>query len=353
MAIQAHKGLVLVNWNANGVSNKKTELTQFLHAYNVDIAGITETHLNKKNKLYIPNYSIYRSDRSESKGGGVLVAIKTSIIHHQIDVLNSPRTESIAIRAIINNSIWNIITVYNPPTSKIKDINFRHLFQSSNNTLLIGDFNAKNTNWGCRHNNQNGLILSQIANILKLKLITPAEPTYYPFDRNKNPDILDIGITNSNITFFSTPIFELDSDHIPVLITTQQLAPQHAPAPKSKIGRINWNQFQKIVSVKIPAFKILNSPIEIEHALSHFNTIIHTTVEESHINTEETKKTKNQELPPEILKAIKVKNKTRRLWTHLKTPELKRIKYHNKRSKKINQYPQQSTISQVSRTTHH
>jgi exonuclease III len=39
------KDIKLVNWNANGIKNKKSTIIEFLSRYKIDIACITETHL--------------------------------------------------------------------------------------------------------------------------------------------------------------------------------------------------------------------------------------------------------------------------------------------------------------------
>jgi len=85
---------------------------------------------------------------------------------------------------------------------------------------MAGDLNAKHTNWGCRVSNPNGTkLLSFIANT-PYAINAPNEPTYFPSDCNKQPDILDILLIKS-IPFNCTQeaLAELDSDHIPVKIT--------------------------------------------------------------------------------------------------------------------------------------
>lgn len=186
MADKSNKNLTCLNWNSNGISNKKVELVHFLYHYDVDIACIVETHLNHKNKLFIPNYTIYRADRSETKGGGVLIAVKSSYNHYQINLPDSPGIETIAINVNINNQPWKIISAYKPPRAKIQNANLNNFFQPTENVLLLGDLNAKHTSWGCQNNNHDGKILASLINQANLKVLSPSEPTYYPFDRCAN-----------------------------------------------------------------------------------------------------------------------------------------------------------------------
>ena len=72
--------LRLIQWNANGISGKITELLTFIHNDNVDIATIQETKLiNKTKPLRTPGWAAVRLDRHKIKGGGLLMLIKDPI----------------------------------------------------------------------------------------------------------------------------------------------------------------------------------------------------------------------------------------------------------------------------------
>ena len=69
--------LQLMQWNANGISGKITELLTFLHSNNVNIAAIQETKLTNKTKpLKTPGWTAERLDRHKNKGSGLLMLIK-------------------------------------------------------------------------------------------------------------------------------------------------------------------------------------------------------------------------------------------------------------------------------------
>ena len=69
--------LRLMQWDANGISGKITELLTFLHSNNVNIASIQETKLTNKSKpLMTLGWSAVRFDRHKNKGGGLLMLIK-------------------------------------------------------------------------------------------------------------------------------------------------------------------------------------------------------------------------------------------------------------------------------------
>ena len=65
--------LRLMQWSANGISEKINELLTFLHSNNVNIAAIQETKLTNKTKpLKTPGWAAVRLDRHKNKGGGLL-----------------------------------------------------------------------------------------------------------------------------------------------------------------------------------------------------------------------------------------------------------------------------------------
>lgn len=77
-----------MNINFQSVRNKKVELLDLLTSSETDIIIGTETWLN--NTIYsseiIPTgqYDEYRNDRDKSRGGGVLIAVRKTLISSEI-----------------------------------------------------------------------------------------------------------------------------------------------------------------------------------------------------------------------------------------------------------------------------
>lgn len=145
----------------------------------------------------------------------------------------------------------------------------------------MGDLNAKHISWGCRVSNSAGSILSNIINQLHLKIHSPTEPTYYPFNNNIIPDILDIAISNFPLSLTSYVFHELDSDHNPVLLTSQVFCPPPSPPPTLSVSSINWATYQSKLENMLPPIKILQSAHEIDNAVSLITNSITTAVLES------------------------------------------------------------------------
>ena len=63
----------ILQWSANGIGNKQTELSIFLEAHNVKVADSQESKLTAKSRSQnIHNYNLVRQDRRQGPAGGLL-----------------------------------------------------------------------------------------------------------------------------------------------------------------------------------------------------------------------------------------------------------------------------------------
>ena len=70
----------IMQWNAEGVSNKREDLQHFLHENSIHICCIQETHLKEGKPLKIRGYrEVSRGDRQGRSKGGVLTLVRNDI----------------------------------------------------------------------------------------------------------------------------------------------------------------------------------------------------------------------------------------------------------------------------------
>ena len=70
----------IMQFNANGIGNKLTELGEFLKRHNVKVTVIQESMLSSNSKTSsIQNFTTVRKDRRQGQGGGLLTLIQKSI----------------------------------------------------------------------------------------------------------------------------------------------------------------------------------------------------------------------------------------------------------------------------------
>lgn len=310
----------ILNWNANGLKRQSNLFDHFLHQHQINIACISETHLIPHEKLYFSGYTIYRNDRpSDTASGGVAIVVSNKIQHQLITSPNSSELETVAIKTRLNSENYNIIAAYKPPKYKFPLLSYKKLFNNNNNKIiLIGDLNSKNKIWGCNVTTQQGIKLQSFISANNLQIVSPNTPTYYAYNDNIIPDILDITITTKNVTvpILQTVLPELDSDHCPVILSLQfptNRSPSLTQNTSSK-GKINWNKFQELLedNIKYPSHITSNSALD--NNISEFiNTVKHTlqlcTIPYKHTFSEIYKP-----IPFKILNLIKSKHNLRRYW---------------------------------------
>jgi endonuclease/exonuclease/phosphatase (EEP) superfamily protein YafD len=95
-------------------------------------------------------------------------------------------------------------------------------FQSLGPRFLVGgDWNAKHTAWGARLNMPKGHTLLSTSRVCHCTYYSTGEPTYWPTDHHRTPDLLDFfvarGVAANYIRVES--MFELSSDHSPIIAT--------------------------------------------------------------------------------------------------------------------------------------
>ncbi|GJQ79316.1 hypothetical protein Trydic_g16183 [Trypoxylus dichotomus] len=71
--------LQIAFWNANGLTTKKTELEEFVQRHQLDAVIIGETHLRASNRISLPNFRVYRTDREGAREGGTAILTKSTI----------------------------------------------------------------------------------------------------------------------------------------------------------------------------------------------------------------------------------------------------------------------------------
>ena len=154
--------LSVYQWNVNSIPShnfqKIAVLESFVAMHQFDIICISETFLNntyEDNDLNLNGYSLLRADHSSiAKRGGVCIYYKENL---PLKLIPTPYlNESLLCEVTIGSKKCIIGTVYRSPSQNSDEfesflLNFEFLLQDISNrnpylTLLLGDYNARNTN---------------------------------------------------------------------------------------------------------------------------------------------------------------------------------------------------------------
>ena len=129
---------------------KSPQLESLISKYIPDIISLNETFLKPKNNFSIEGYNIFRTDRTNTKGGGSALCIKNNIkgseILMNIDILNDNVTGFLL--ESVDKKIA-IFSIYSPPKSKLNPKLFEYIKSNFDHFIILGDLNAKNKSWFC------------------------------------------------------------------------------------------------------------------------------------------------------------------------------------------------------------
>ncbi|GFX52608.1 probable RNA-directed DNA polymerase from transposon X-element [Trichonephila clavipes] len=336
-------GLSIYSWNADGVRSRIVEIRDFIDKHAPDLFLIQETHLRPEHSFKIPNYICYRNDRTHPAPcrGGTAILIKNCISHYHIPT--PPQVTGVEATLIMLTPIDHdpilIGSTYIPPAYD----NFRNLgvaldpiFNINNITILVGDFNAKHTSWGCPVSDTRGNRLHHYIINNSIEVLAPPTPTRFGI---ASATIIDYAlIKNLNWPCKIDSISELSSDHNPIKLHFPRTAKFELPPPQLNT---NWNVFTKTLAttenIYLPQ---ASSTSEIESQVRELSSeILNAHVKASRPMT-------HSELPyvqGELKHHFRERNKARKLWQFTRFPqhktELNRLQ--NKIKRLVGKYRQQ------------
>ncbi|GFW16768.1 probable RNA-directed DNA polymerase from transposon X-element [Trichonephila clavipes] len=221
--------------------------------------------------------------------------------------------------------------------------NFRNLgvaldpiLNINNITILVGDFNAKHTSWGCPVSDTRGNRLHHYIINNSIEVLALPTPTRFGI---ASASIIDYAlIKNLNWPCNIDSISELSSDHNPIKLHFPRTTKFELPPPQLNT---NWNVFTKTLAntenLHLPQ---ASSTLEIESQVRELSSeILNAHVKASRPMTHSE--------PPyaqgELKHLLRERNKARKLWQFTRFPqhktELNRLQ--NKIKRKVGQYRQQ------------
>lgn len=270
----------------------------------------------------MPNYDFYHTmhpDGTAHGGSGIL--IRSNIRHY---VTNPYCKEEIQATNIVVQDWSNPITIaaiYSPPKHKITKEQYSSFFRTLGHTFIAGgDYNAKHVMWGSRLTNTKGRQLQSALSILNLKTISSGQPTYWPTDPDKIPDLIDFcvvkGIKAESIS--CEPCWDLSSDHSPVKVTLSRNIVMRPPSCVLHSKHTNWDQFKCLVSNSLDTRIPLKTEDDLTEAVEHFNRCIQSAAWSSTpaLRNGDT----NKFVPLNIREKLAEKRRLRKVWQQTRHP---------------------------------
>jgi hypothetical protein len=216
----------------------------------VDILLVSETRFTEQNYVKIPTYTTNATNHPDRTArAGLAIKIRKDVKHHELAKYEKDHIQATNISIEDGGGNLTISAIYSPPRHKIKKEQYNAFINSLGHRFLVGgDFNAKHQYWGSRLISPKGRELYQTIQEKQLVILSTGEPTYWPTDINKTPDLLDFfifkGLPHNSLD--TKPNLEIVSDHIPIITTIST----HIITRKKKKNTKTAQQPNKIGSIQ-------------------------------------------------------------------------------------------------------
>ncbi|UYV81392.1 hypothetical protein LAZ67_20001039, partial [Cordylochernes scorpioides] len=175
--------------------------------------------------------------------------VKPNLYYEDI-AINIPNTSDLEAQGIkvylSQNKTINIFNMYHPPNNKLIDSGTMAQFLTDN-TIIVGDLNAKHQLWGCSMPNPRGKILSNLFDDNAFMCLNDGNPTHHSYSYN-TAQALDISFSSPNI-FHKCKwqiLKSIGSDHLPILIEISTKTKTSSIKEKFwNFKKANWNLYQQ------------------------------------------------------------------------------------------------------------
>lgn len=288
---------------------------------------ISETHLTNKYNFRISGYSFYDTKHPDGKGhGGTGILINRRIPHYTLPSKSSTNIQATSIAVKIKYESIVVSSIYCPPNHSIRTDDFNLFFASLGPKFIAaGDFNAKHTHWGSRLITPRGRQLFDTILQKGYDIASCGNPTYWPTDRRKIPDLIDFAVTR-NINrnkIFAAPLLDLSSDHSPVILE-YWAEKDEIQGPVHLTNKLtNWTKFKMYLSSHLEVDSRLKTRDEINSAVQSLNTLITNAAHAATPKLYSGFKPQPARTVSELSQAITTKRKYRHLWQIHRSPESK------------------------------
>ncbi|KMQ83299.1 reverse transcriptase [Lasius niger] len=316
-----------MTWNANGILAKLPTFEVILNSLDIDICLLTETHLTKRNYLNLKDFKVYNAIHpgNTARGGSSLI-VKNTIEHFEFAKIESNEIQMTIVQLNSLKQKINIGVAYCSPSFCIKKETFKSLlFESGDRFILGGDFNAKHLDWGSRVTLSRGKELRLAIRELGCNFHSSGNPTYWPTDNNKIPDLVDFFISKKVSSNFISieDCYDFDSDHSAVILSFSEDIVKKPMKPILTNPSTDWLSFKLELDLKIDLSTSLNTVEELDKASEDFINIVQGSAWSNTKISEGRKVTTNY--PEYIMNMVKNKRKARKRWNQSRDPEDKRV----------------------------
>jgi endonuclease/exonuclease/phosphatase family metal-dependent hydrolase len=215
----------------------------------MDVCLVSETHFTKQSYIKFRGYKVYHTTHPENSArGGNAVIINENIRHHEETKYETDGIQATAVCIKARNCSIVVAAIYCPLKHPLKKYEYLEFLRHLGDRFIVGgNFNAKNTHWGCRLTTTKGRELLRATQETRCEAMSTGKTTYWPTDPGKIPDLIVFFIIK-NIPAQYLQIEEshdLNSDHSPINLTLSDNIIQKEHNPVLVNRRTDWESFRQ------------------------------------------------------------------------------------------------------------
>ncbi|XP_018405166.1 PREDICTED: RNA-directed DNA polymerase from mobile element jockey-like, partial [Cyphomyrmex costatus] len=286
-----------------------------------------KTHFTDKNYFKIPNYCFYDTKHPDGKAhGGTAIIIKSNFKHYENEKNIEDFLQATSITLEDTHGPLTLAAIYCPPKHSIKTENFTAYFDKCGHRFIAaGDYNAKHPWWGSRSTTptSRGRQLFAAMQSRNLFPISTGEPTYWPSDLNKTPDLLDFAVVKGICPerLIAESCLDLNSDHSPIIISFNAhilIQPKMLHLTNKKT---DWAKYKELLNHNLSCNISLKTIEELEKAIDEFNLQILNAAKVATPTTHDQKKLPS--ISKRLLDKIREKRQLRKNWQNTRCKFIK------------------------------
>lgn len=237
-------------------------------------------------------------------------------------------------------------SVYCPPKHNMSEEIFTNYFKTLGPRFVVGgDWNSKHVHWGSRLNTTRGRELKKCLDKNNLTSISTSEPTHWPTDPNRLPDVIDFFIMSglSRLFYKIESCLDGSTNHVPVILTLSTTIIHTQKSPKLYNRQTDWTEFRHIIMETLELRVTMKSSNDLDDAVYNFTKTVQDACWKCTPELQ-TKTHRHKLVPQEIRQLILEKRRLRRVWHTSRHPDDK--KALNKAAREL-----KSTLKEIESAT--
>lgn len=214
-----NKSVLALQWNCNGITSKKDELTYHISQHRPLILALQEIRLKPSTNLAISGYNVERMDghTNYNSHGGVALCVHNSLPYTTVPLTTN--IQAVAIR-FHHHRLMTLCNIYSSRSHDLTVDSLNNLIgQLPSPFILLGDFNGYHTMWGSRCTDRRGLVIEKVISDNSLTVLNTGCITHIG---HMSDSAIDLSIVSACLAAeFSWNTLQSpgDSDHIPIILT--------------------------------------------------------------------------------------------------------------------------------------